>query len=121
MLDITFKNNGLIQEMRENIIEQEVRMNNDFPSSIQRSDGTIGDDENFMNNSNKNKLLLNQQKSTPVDDPTRFDENTAPEDFKSEAHDDTLDKEGFDNSSKRINIKKKSIKPKQESNDCKYE
>lgn len=72
-----------------------------------------------MHESNKSKLTLNQQKSTPVDDNTRFDENTAPEDFKSELVDGAEDKEAFDNSSKRINIKKKNAKAKQESNECK--
>lgn len=94
-------------------------MNDNFPSSIQRDDGTYAEDDQIMHESNKSKLTLNQQKSTPVDDNTRFDENTAPEDFKSEAFDATEDKEAFDNSSKGINAKKKITKQKQDSNECK--
>lgn len=75
-----------MQEMRNNVYEPEVRISDKVPSSI-KGDSTINDEDQIHSEPGRKALPFTQQKSTPVNDNARIDENTAPEDFKSELFD----------------------------------
>lgn len=83
--------------------EEEVRIIDKIPQSTNKGDSTIGGDDDITD-SMRRELLLHQQKSTPVQDHTQFDDGA--DDFKSEEPDETGK---TTNTTKKLGKKAKAI------------
>lgn len=73
------KQNNLFGDDKPSLFEQEVRVSDKVPGSVS------GEDSNFEQA--QPQLDIKQQKSTPINDPTQFDQDSYPEDHKSDTHD----------------------------------
>lgn len=118
MLGVLNKN-ALFDDGRPSVYEHEVRINDKIPLSLHRGESTGADEDSTPNEAARKELLLNQQKSTPVEDPTRMEGNLYSEDFKSEVQEiDESDSAALTNHKKQAS-KKKLTKGKNKADKCK--
>lgn len=75
---------GLFEDGRPSIYEQEVRISDKIPLSY-KADSIRGEDDMTPNDNIRRDLPLKQLKSTPINDPPIIEDNTYPEEFKSDA------------------------------------
>lgn len=80
-------NRDLLRENNLDDYEEEVRIIDKVPQSTNKGDSTLGGDDEATDSMRK-ELQFHQQKSTPVQDPTQFDDGYE-DDYKSEEPEDT--------------------------------
>lgn len=103
---------NLFNDNKPSVFEQEVRINDRVPPALHKGGSTTVEDDIVDNM--RRELKMNHLNSTPVDDPTNLNDDSMPEEYKSDAIENSgvLSKKGS---------KKKGAKAKgKKDEDCKF-